>query len=71
MGCYDGVEIYELIGIYIQRKLWKLMNKKGFRLFRDDGLGIPKNTSRPETNRKRKSIKKVFQECGLSITCEG
>ena len=67
MGCYDGAEIRELVGIYIQSKLCKLMNKKNFELYRDDGLGI---TSRPEADRKRKSITKVFKECGLSITCE-
>ena len=40
MGCYDGGEICELVGIYIQNKLCKLMNKKYFGLYRDDGLGI-------------------------------
>ena len=39
MGCYDGAEICELVGIYIQSKLCKLMNKKDFGLYRDDGLG--------------------------------
>ena len=70
MGCYDGAEICELVGIYIESKVCKLMNKKDFRLYRDDELGIPRNTSRPEADRKRKSITKVFKECGLSITCD-
>ena len=65
MGCYDGAEIWELVGIYIQSKPWKLMNKKDFRLYRDDGLGLVRNTSGPEADR----ITKVFKECGLSITC--
>ena len=39
IGCYDGAEICELVGIYIQSKLCKLMNKKDFGLYRDDGLG--------------------------------
>ena len=68
MGCYDGAEICKLVGIYIQNKLCKLMNKKYFRLYRDDGLGILRNTSGPEADRKRKSIIKIFKECGLSIT---
>ena len=46
------------------------MNKKDFGLYRDDGLGILRNTSRPEANRRGKSIIKIFKECGLSITCE-
>ena len=45
MGCYDGTEICELVGIYIQNKLCKLMNRKDFGLYRDDGLGILRNTS--------------------------
>ena len=44
------------------------MNKKDFELFRDDGLGILRTTTGPETDQKRKSIIKVFKECGLSIT---
>ena len=70
MGCYDGTEICKLVEIYIQSKLCKLMNKKDFGLYRDDGLGILRNTSGPEADCKHKSITKVFKECGLSITCE-
>ena len=68
--CYDGAEICELVGIYIQNKLCKLMNKKDFGFYRDDGLGILRNTSGPEADQKRKNIIKIFKECGLSITCE-
>ena len=69
MRCYDGAEICELVGIYIQSKLCKLMNKKDFGLYRDYGLGLVRNTSGPEADRKSKSITKVFKECRLSITC--
>ena len=69
-GCYNGAEICKLVGIDIQNKLCKLMNKKDFGLYRDNGLGILRNTSGPEADRKRKSIIKIFKECGLSITCE-
>ena len=40
MGCYDGTKICDLVGIYIQSKLCKLMIKKDFGLYRDDRLGI-------------------------------
>ena len=69
-GCYDGAEICELVRIHIQNKLCKLMNKKDFGLCRDDGLGILRNTFGPEADRKRRNIIKIFEECGLSITCE-
>ena len=70
MGCYDGAKICKLVGIYIQNKLCKLMNKKNFGLYRDDGLEILRNTSGPEADRKCKNIIKIFKERGLSITCE-
>ena len=69
MGCNDCAETCELVEIYIQNKLFKLMNKKDFGLYRDDVLAILRNTSGPEVDRKRKNIIKIFQECGLSITC--
>ena len=70
MGSYDGAEICELVGIFIQSKLCNLINKKDFGLYRDDRLGILRNTSGLEANNKRKTITKVFKECELSITCE-
>ena len=70
MGCYEGAAICELVGIYIQNKLCKLVNKKDFGPYRDDGIGILRNTSGPEADRKRKNIIKIFKECGPSITYE-
>ena len=70
MGCYDGAEIWELVGTFIQNKPWKLINKKDFGLYRDDKLGILRNTSGPEADQERKNIIKTFKECGLSITSE-
>ena len=68
--CCDGAKICELVGIYIQNKLCRLLNKKNFGLYRDDGLGILRRTSGTEADRKRKNIIKIFKECGLSITRE-
>ena len=61
MACYDFTEIFELLGIYIQNRLCNLMNQKEFGLYRDDGLGILRNASGPETDRKRKDIIKIFR----------
>ena len=47
VGCYDGTEIWKLVGIYIQNKFCKLMNKKDFGLYRNDGLGISRNIAGP------------------------
>ena len=43
------------------------INKKNVGLYRDDDLGIFKSISRPEIERKRKAIAKVFKISRLSI----
>ena len=53
--CFDGSEICELVGTYIQSNLTNIMNKEDVGLYRDDGLGIFKNISRPEIERKKKA----------------
>ena len=70
MGCFDGAEICELVGTYIQSKLTKIMNKEDVGLYRDDGLGVFKNILRPEIEREKKAIVKVFKKSGLSIVAD-
>ena len=70
MGCFDGSEICKLVGTYIQSKLANITSKVDVGLYRDDGLGIFKNISRSEIERKKKAIVKVFNKCGLSIVVE-
>ena len=43
MGSFDGTEIYELVGLYIQSKLEKIFPKSKFGLHRDDGLALLRN----------------------------
>ena len=40
MGSFSGAEICELVGLYIQSKLEKILPKSNFRLYRDDGLAL-------------------------------
>ena len=56
MGCFNGAEISELVRTHIESKLINIMNKEDVRLYHDDGLGIFKNISRPETEMKNKNI---------------
>ena len=70
MSCFDGAEICELVGTYIQSKLTSIMNKEDIGLYRDDRFGIFKNISGPEIERKKKAIVKVFKKCGLSIVVD-
>ena len=41
MGCFDGAEVCELIGVYILHLLKTVMRKEN----RDDGLGILRSSS--------------------------
>ena len=68
MGCYDGAEVCELVGIYILNKLSNIIDKDSIGLNRDDGLGVFERLSGLQIERKRKNIIKVFKMCGLSIT---
>ena len=70
MGCYDGAEVCELVGSFILNKLTSIINKSDIGLYRDDGLGIFQNVSKPEIERKKKAIVKIFKRCNLSITIE-
>ena len=70
MGCYDGADICELVGSFILNKLTSIINKSNIDLYRDDGLGIFQNVSKPEIERKKKVIVKVFKGCSLTITIQ-
>ena len=48
MGCYDGAEICELVGIFILNKLSNNIDKKSIGLYRDDGLGMFDKLSGPQ-----------------------
>ena len=61
MGCNDCAETCELVEIYIQNKLFKLMNKKDFGLYRDDVLAILRNTSGPEADQKVRTLSKYLK----------
>ena len=68
MGCFDGADVCELLGVYILHLLRTVMRKENVGLYRDDGLDIFRNSSCPEIERKRKEIIQIFKSCGLNIT---
>ena len=67
-GCYDGAKLCELVGSFILNILTSIVNKSEIGLYRHDGLEIFYNVSKPEIERKKKAIVKVFKRCGLTIT---
>ena len=68
MGRFDGAEVCELVGVYILHLLKTVIRKENVGLYRDDGLGILRNSSGPEIQRKRKQVIQIFKNCGLNIT---
>ena len=45
-------------------------NKKDFGFYRDDGLGVVKNKTRPETEKIKKNTQKTFKENKLDINIQ-
>ena len=50
MGCFDGAEVCELVGLYILHLVRTIMRNENVDLYRDDGLGILKNSPGPEND---------------------
>ena len=68
MGSFDGAELCELIGIYIQSLLTdsiELITKENIGLYQDNGLILLHNVNSQQTDRLRKRIIKKFQSIGF------
>ena len=70
MGAYDGAEVCELVGIFLQYLVSQHYNKNNIGLYRDDGLAVFKNVSGPDSERIKKKFRKIFKEQGLDIIIE-
>ena len=70
MGSYDGAEICKLVGGFLVNNLSHVIDKTSVGLYRDDGLGLLKSHSGPETERKWKEIIKTFNTYNLSTAIE-
>ena len=66
MKSHDGVEVCELVEIFILSHLTKLINQN-VGLYRDDGLIVVKNVNDQQTDELRKSINQVFKHFGFKI----
>ena len=70
MGSFDGLETWELVGLYIQSKLKKILPKSNFVLYQDDGLTLLRNLEGQQTDKVRKNIIRVFEDVGFSLEIE-
>ena len=67
MGSYDGAEICEIIGIYIQSLLINILSKDNMALYRDDGLFIFRKINKQQIDRVRKKIISLFKNIDFKI----
>ena len=70
MGCFDGAEVCDTTRLFLLHQLSHIVKKSDIGLYRDDGLGIIQNIPKPEIERMKKTMVKVFKKCGLSIIIE-
>ena len=70
MGAYEGLEVCELVGIFILNKISEKYNKNDVDLYRDDGLATFKNISGPDSERIKKNFQSLFKKYGLEILTE-
>ena len=68
MGCFDGTEVCESVGVYILHLLKNVMRKENVGLYHEDGLRILRNSSGPEIEPKTEQIFQFFKNCGRNIT---
>ena len=62
MGLHDGVEVCELVGIYLFGKLSNIID--------DNGLSVIENANRAKIDRLRKDVIAIFHNEGLKITID-
>ena len=70
MGSYDGAEVCELVGLFLLDTIKKECPGLELGLYRDDGLGVTRNLSGPQSEQLRKKLFKIFKSCGLKITLD-
>ena len=56
IGAYDSAEACEVVGTYMLSLISEKYDKKDVALYRNDGLGVVKNKSGPESEKIKKNI---------------
>ena len=67
MGAYDGAEVCELVGIYLQFLLSKSYNMGHYGLYRDDGLAVFDNINGQTAEKIKKDFQRIFKENELDL----
>ena len=64
MGSYDDAELCKLDGLYLLDLLTKEFRKQNIGLYRDDCLSCFENISRPDSEKIKKELFKIFKSNG-------
>ena len=67
MGSFDGAEICELVGLYIQSNLKNILPKTNFGLYRDDGLILLGNLNGQQVDKIRKIYPQNLKDIGFGM----
>ena len=67
MGSSDGVQLCELIGIYIKSLLKNILSKDNMGLYRDNGLFILRKIHKQQRNRIQKKIISILKNIDFKI----
>ena len=70
MGSYHGAEICDLVGLFMLNKIKSTTSLRDIGLYRDDGLGIIKQSSGTHLDKIKKDIIKIFKNAGFNITID-
>ena len=68
MGCFDGAEVFQLVGTFVLATLSKKIPLSDIGLYRDGDLGALWNLPGFQAYHRRKDVTKIFGELGLRIT---
>ena len=70
MSSFDRAEIGELVVLYIQSKLEKILPKSNLALYQDNVLALLRNLNGQQTDKVRKNIIGVFKDIGFILEIE-
>ena len=70
ISSFDGVEVCDLVGLYLLDILRKGFGDNKIGLYRDDRLSRFQNLSGPESEKIKKNLCKIFKKHRLNITVE-
>ena len=67
MGSFHGAEVCDLVGLYILSKLFPIVGAPNIGLYRDDGLGVIKQSFGSTLEKIKKTIISEMLKIGFDI----